>query len=54
MAQYKKEHEAAKRDRQSRHEAEMARLHDIMIELKAQVGVISAQRSVAPTVVTDN
>jgi len=32
----------------------MARLHDIMIELKAQVGAISAQRSVAPIVVTDN
>jgi len=32
----------------------MARLHDIMIELKAQVGAITAQRSVASTVVTDN
>jgi len=32
----------------------MAKLRDIMMELKAQVGAISAQRSVAPTVVTDN
>jgi len=32
----------------------MAKLYDIMIELKAQVGAIFTQRSVAPTVVTDN
>jgi len=32
----------------------MVKLHDILIDLKAQVGVISAQRSAAPTVVTDN
>jgi len=55
MARYKKEREAAERDQQGQHEeAEMARLHDIMIEVKAQVGAISAQRSVAPTEVSDN
>jgi len=32
----------------------MAKLHDILIDLKAQVGAISAQRSVAPTVTTEN
>jgi len=32
----------------------MARLHDIMIQLEVQVGAISAQRSVARTVVTEN
>jgi len=32
----------------------MAKLHDIKIDLKAQVGAISAQRSVAPTVVADS
>jgi len=32
----------------------MAKLHDILIDLKAQVGAISAQRSAAPTVITDN
>jgi len=32
----------------------MAKLHDILIDLKAQVGAISAQRSAAPTIVTDN
>jgi len=32
----------------------MAKLHDILNDLKAQVGAISAQRSAAPTVVTDN
>jgi len=32
----------------------MGKLHDILIHLKAQVGAISAQRSAAPTVVTDN
>jgi len=32
----------------------MAKLHDILIDLKAQVGAISAQRSAATTVVTDN
>jgi len=32
----------------------MAKLHDILIDLKAQVGAISAQTSAAPTVVTDN
>jgi len=32
----------------------MAKLHDILINLKAQVGAISAPRSAAPTVITYN
>jgi len=32
----------------------MAGLYDTMLELKAQVGAMSAQRSVAPIIVTDN
>jgi len=51
---HKEEHKEAARDEQGHHEAEMAKLHDILIDLKAQVGAISAQRSAAPTVVTDN
>jgi len=51
---HKEEYKQAARNQQGRHEAEMAKLHDIMIDLKAQVGAISAQRSAAPTVVTDN
>jgi len=51
---HKEEHKEGARDQQGRHEAEMAKLHDILIDLKAQVGAISAQRSAAPTVVTDN
>ena len=47
------EHKEAARDQQGRHEAEMAKLHDILIDLKAQVGAISAQRPAAPTIVTD-
>jgi len=54
MARYKNEPEVAERDLQGRHEAEMPKLHDLIIELKAQMGAISAQRSVARTVVTDN
>jgi len=42
------------RDQQGWHEAEMVKLHDILIDLKAQVGAISAQRSVALSGVTDN
>jgi len=51
---HKEEHRKAARNQQGRHEAEIAKLHDILIDLKAQVGAISAQRSAAPTVVTDN
>jgi len=51
---HKEEHKEAARDQQGRHEAEMAKLHDILIDLKAQVGAISAQRSVPPSGVTDN
>ena len=51
---HKEEPKEAARDEQGRHEAEMANLHDILIDLKAQVGAISAQRSAASTVVTDN
>jgi len=42
MNLYKEEHKEASRDPQGRHEAEMARLHDRMLELKAQVGAIWA------------
>ena len=51
---HKEEHKEAARDQERRYEAEMAKLHDILNDLKAQVGAISAQRSAAPTVVTDN
>jgi len=51
---HKEEHKEAARDQQGRYEVEMAKLHDILNDLKAQVGAISAQRSAAPTIVTDN
>jgi len=51
---HKEEHKEAARDQERRYEAEMAKLHDILNDLKAQVGAISAERSAAPTVVTDN
>ena len=54
LNRHKDEHKEASRDQQGRHEAEMAKLHDILIDLKTQVGAISAQRSVAPTITTDN
>jgi len=42
MKCFKEEHKEASREQQGWHEAEMARLHDTMIELKAQVGAMSA------------
>jgi len=51
---HKEEHKEAARDQQGHYEAEMAKLHDILNDLKAQVGAISAQRSAAQTVITDN
>jgi len=51
---HKEEHKEAARDQQRRSEAEIAKLHDILNDLKAQIGAISVQRSAAPTVVTDN
>jgi len=54
LDRHKEEYKEASRDQQGRHEAEIAKLHDILIDLKAQVGAISAQRSVAPTITTDN
>jgi len=54
MNRYKEEQKESLRDQQGRHEAEMARLHDLIIELNAQVEAMSAQRSVAQTIVTDN
>ena len=51
---HKEEHEEAARDQQGPDEAEMVKLHDILNDLKAHVGAISAPRSAAPTVVTDN
>jgi len=54
LNRHKEEHKEATRDQHGRYEAEMAKLHDILINLKAQVGAISAQRSAAPTVITDN
>jgi len=54
LNQHKEEHKEAAKDHEGRHEAEMAKLHDILIDLKAQVGAISAQRSAAPTVIIDN
>jgi len=51
---HKEEHKEAARDQQGRSKAEMAKVHDILNDLKAQVGAILAQRSAAPTVVTDN
>jgi len=50
----KEEHKEAARDQQRRSEAEIAKLHDILKDLKAQIGAISAQRSAAPTVAADN
>jgi len=44
LNRYKEEDKEAWRDQQGRHEAEMAKLHDIMIDLKAQVGATSAKR----------
>jgi len=52
--QHKEEHKEAAKEQQGWHEAEMAKHHDILINLKAQVAAISAQRSAAPTVITDN
>jgi len=54
LNRHKEEYKEAARDQQGRHEAEMAKLHNILIDLKAQVGAISAQRSVSPMLVTDN
>jgi len=51
---HKEKHKEAARDQQGRYEAEMAKLHDILNDQKAQVGAISAQRSAAPTVITYN
>ena len=51
---HKEEYKKAARDQQRRSEAEIAKLHDILKDLKAQVGAMSAQRSAAPTVATDN
>jgi len=51
---HKEEHKEAARDQQRRSEAEIAKLHEILNDLKAQIGAISVQRSAAPTVVTDN
>jgi len=51
---HKEELKEASRNQQGCHEAEMAKLYDILIDLKTQVGEVSAQRSVAPTVITDN
>jgi len=42
------------RNRQGHHEAEMVQFHEARMKLSAQVGAMSAQRSVAPTIVTDN
>jgi len=42
LNRHKEEHKESSRDQPGRHEAEMARLHEILIELKAQVGAISA------------
>jgi len=50
----KEEHKEAARDQQRHSEAEIAKLHDILKDLKAQVGAMSAHRSAAPTVATDN
>ena len=54
LNRHNEEYKEPARDQQGPHEAEMAKLHDIMIDLKAQVGAILAQRSTAPTVITDN
>jgi len=51
---HKEEHKEAARYQQGRYEAEMAKLHYILNDLKAQVGAIAAQRSAAPTGITDN
>jgi len=44
----------AARYQQGRHEAEMAKVHHILIDLKAQVAAILVQRLVAATVVNDH
>ena len=54
LNRHKEELKKASRDQQGRYKVEMAKLHDILIDLKAQVGAISAGRSVAPSAVTDN
>ena len=54
LNRHNEEHKEAVSDQQGRHKAAIAKLHDILIDLKAQVGAISAQRSVAPCEVTDN
>jgi len=54
MNQYKEGSKKAWKEQQGQHEAEMARLQEVLIELKAQVGAILAPRLVAPTIVTDN
>jgi len=51
---HKRENQEAARDLQGHYEAAIAKLHDILIDLKAQVGAISAQMSAALTVITDN
>jgi len=54
LNRHKEEHKEASKDEQGCHEAEIAKLHDILIDLKAHVGAISAQRSVAPSEVTNS
>jgi len=51
---HKEEHKEAARDEQRPSEAEIAKLHDLLNDLKAQIGAMSVQRSAAPTMVTDN
>ena len=51
---HKEEHKEAARYQQGCYEAERAKLHYILNDLKAQVGAIAAQRSAAPTGITDN
>jgi len=51
---HKEEHKEAARDQQRRSEPEIAKLHDILNDLKAPIGAISVERSAAPTVITDN
>jgi len=50
MKPHKEESKAAVRKRQGQHVVKMAKLHAIMIELKAKVEAISAQRSLAPSI----
>jgi len=54
LNRHKEQHKEAWRDQQERHKAEMAKLPDILTDPKAQVGAISAPRSVALTITTDN